>query len=171
MKVEYVFEKYIGEVQLWFWMEIVSRVSVIHVLNVVWFVRGQVRARAECLHWDLSWVWPGRERGEREARDDNNYQDSEIIGRFVCDSSALRFLVMLSMMSVHWSQDSLTEVRRPQRPDLVWAQFLSSLSLSPDPGPGPRRLAAAGSGSGPGPHQADTGSHGHCLVAQRKYNI
>ena len=52
MKVEYVFEKYIGEMQLE--MEIVSRVSVIHVLNVVWFVRGQVRARAECLHWDLS---------------------------------------------------------------------------------------------------------------------
>ena len=67
----------------------------------------------------LAWARERRERGEREARDDNNYQDSEIIGRFVCDSSALRFLVMLSMMSVHWSQDSLTEVRRPQRPDLV----------------------------------------------------
>ena len=66
MKVQYVFEKYIGKVQLWFWTEIVSRVSVIHVLNVVWFVRGQVRARAECLHWDLS--WGKRERWQELAR-------------------------------------------------------------------------------------------------------
>ena len=77
-------------------------------------------------------------------------------------------------MLARMSQDSLTEVRRPHRPDLVWAQLLSFLARprgsAPAP-PGPRRLAAAGSGSGPGPHQADTGSHGHCLVAQGKYNI
>lgn len=47
------------------------------------------------------------------------------------------------MLAVCWSQDSLTEVRRPHRPDLVWAQF----SLS-------RQTPGSGSGSGPGARPA-----------------
>ena len=138
MKVEEVlrFEKYIGEVQLWFWTEIVSRVSVIHVLNVVWFVRGQVRARAECLHWDLSW-------GER-------WQE---LARFRDYAPVCLWFFCLRFVFIHWwmTGDVSSDVTRLTHWGQEATQTRSRLSAvaqfsrqTPGLGSGSARAAQAG---------------------------
>ena len=142
------------KVAIRFWAEIFSRVSVIHDMNVSGFCA--IRSEPGLNVYTGTWVWLTRRQGRGER-----WRGLQRADRFVCDvfcweicfTDECLVMVMLMTLLLWWSQNSLTEVRRPQGPALVWAQLL--LSLSPDTGARLRLWPArAGAGSGPGPAPA-----------------
>ena len=137
----------------------------------VWFLRcDQVRARAECLYWDLSLADKKTRARWEMTRITKSW--SLCLWCLLRDRSVSLMTACCDVDDVAkvwwWSQNSLTEVRRPQGPALVWAPL--SVSSHRDPAPAlaslgrrwlwPRPGTSAWSESGAGSHRQTRGAAG-----------